>query len=116
MARKATMRDEPTPKPVRVLGIDPGIGITGYGVLELTHNSPSLIEAGVVRGGRGSLENRLLTLHAGVSDAIESFQPTAIAVEELYSHYQRPRTAIIMGHARGVICLAAAQAPRGNGS
>ena len=43
------MRDEPAPSPVRILGIDPGIGVTGYGVLELTHSSPSLIEAGVVR-------------------------------------------------------------------
>ena len=110
MARKAAMRDEPAPSPVRILGIDPGIGVTGYGVLELTHSSPSLIEAGVVRGGRGSLETRLLALHEGITDAIASFRPTAIAVEELYSHYQRPRTAIVMGHARGVICLAAAQA------
>ena len=63
-----------------------------------------------MRGGRGSLEQRLLAIHEGIADAIASFQPTAVAIEELYSHYERPRTAIVMGHARGVICLAAAQA------
>ncbi|MEE3372566.1 MAG: crossover junction endodeoxyribonuclease RuvC [Planctomycetota bacterium] len=104
------MRDGPTPALSRILGVDPGLGITGYGVLEMTCGNPHLVEAGVVRGGRGSLEQRLLTLHEGIADAIASFQPTAVAIEELYSHYERPRTAIIMGHARGVICLAAAQA------
>lgn len=104
------MLDGPAPTPSRILGIDPGLGITGYGVLEMTRGKPRLIEAGVVRGGRGSLEQRLLALHEGIVDAIAAFQPTAVAIEELYSHYERPRTAIIMGHARGVICLAASQA------
>ena len=104
------MRDGPTPTPTKILGVDPGLGITGYGVLEVKCGNPHLVEAGVVRGGRGSLEQRLLTLHEGIADAIASFQPTVVAIEELYSHYERPRTAIIMGHARGVICLAAAQA------
>ena len=49
-------------------------------------------------------------IHAGIADVIQSYRPAAMAVEELYSHYQRPRTAILMGHARGVICLAAATA------
>ena len=46
----------------------------------------------------------------GVSEVIRGFAPQAVAVEELYSHYERPRTAILMGHARGVICLSAAEA------
>jgi crossover junction endodeoxyribonuclease RuvC len=53
---------------------------------------------------------RLAEIHAGVTDVITTFRPTTMAIEELYSHYARPRTAILMGHARGVICLAAAQA------
>ena len=104
------MRDGPAAAPSRILGVDPGLGITGYGVVETTRGNPRLVEAGVVRGGRGSLEQRLLVIHEGIADAIASFQPTAVAIEELYSHYERPRTAIVMGHARGVICLAAAQA------
>ncbi len=95
----------------RILGIDPGLNITGYGVLEVTEAGLKLCEAGVVRGrSRGSLTHRVAEIHEGVADVIAALQPTAMAVEELYSHYKRPRTAILMGHARGVICLAAAQA------
>jgi crossover junction endodeoxyribonuclease RuvC len=96
---------------LRILGIDPGLNITGYGVLEANGGQLCLCEAGVVRGkSRGSLTARLLEIHAGVSEVIAGLQPGVMAVEQLYSHYERPRTAILMGHARGVICLAAAQA------
>lgn len=101
-----------TPAGDRILGIDPGLNITGYGVIERgAGNKLKILEAGVIRGGdRTSLAKRLKEIHAGVADVIAQFKPTAIALEELYSHYERPRTAIIMGHARGVIVLAAAQA------
>jgi crossover junction endodeoxyribonuclease RuvC len=101
----------PTDLSPRILGIDPGLNITGYGVLEITPRGPRLVEAGVVRGKtRGSLTARLLEVHQGVVDVIAAFHPQVMAIEQLYSHYQRPRTAILMGHARGVICLAGAQA------
>ena len=65
----------------------------------------------MIRGKtRGSLTERLREIHQGVADVIAAFQPGVMSLEQLYSHYQRPRTAILMGHARGVICLAAAQA------
>jgi len=97
--------------PLRILGIDPGLNITGYGVLEIDGSRPRLCEAGVVRGkSKGSLTKRLIEIHEGVADVIAALHPEAMAIEELYSHYERPRTAILMGHARGVICLAAAQA------
>src|SRR5262249_6346115 len=90
-------------------GIDPGLNITGYGVLEITAAGPVAKEAGVVRGrSRGSLDLRLKEVYNGVLEVINAFKPTAMAIEQLYSHYDRPRTAILMGHARGVICLAAA--------
>ncbi len=95
----------------RILGIDPGLNITGYGVLEVARGSIRLCEAGVVRGKtKGSLTARLAEIHAGVADVIQSLAPHSMAIEQLYSHYKHPRTAILMGHARGVICLAAAQA------
>ncbi len=97
--------------PIRILGIDPGLNITGYGVLEVGDGGPRLCEAGVVRGkSRNSLTGRLLEIHQGVAEVIAGFRPAVMALEELYSHYQRPRTAILMGHVRGVICLAATQA------
>lgn len=95
----------------RVLGIDPGLNTTGYGVLEVARGGPKVCEAGVVRGEtRGSLTARLNEVFEGVCDVIATLKPTAVALEQLYSHYERPRTAILMGHARGVICLAATRA------
>ena len=97
--------------PTRILGIDPGLNVTGYGVLEIGAGGPRLCEAGIIRGGdRGSISPRVAKIHQGVADVIAAFGPASMAIEELYSHYARPRTAILMGHARGVICLAGAQA------
>src|SRR5207253_11525103 len=95
---------------VRILGVDPGLNITGYAVLEKRLGRLALIEAGMIRGRtRGDLAARLHEIHDGIRDVIASFTPAVLAIEELYSHYERPRTAILMGHARGVICLAATQ-------
>jgi crossover junction endodeoxyribonuclease RuvC len=96
---------------MRILGIDPGLNTTGYGVLDFTSGQPRLVEAGVVRSkARGSLGDRVKEIHDGVADIIATLKPEALAIEELYSHYDRPTTAILMGHARGVIILAAAEA------
>jgi crossover junction endodeoxyribonuclease RuvC len=103
-----------SPFPPRILGIDPGLNITGYAVLERVANqpkSPRVVEAGVVRGTKGqSLVERLLEIHRGVAEVIASMNPGVMALEQLYSHIAHPRTSILMGHARGVICLAAAEA------
>jgi crossover junction endodeoxyribonuclease RuvC len=98
---------------MRILGIDPGLERTGYGVVELAAGvgAPRLVEAGVIRTARtDTLPQRLAEIQAGLASVIEEFKPEAMAVEELYSHYGHPRTAILMGHARGVALLAAAQA------
>ncbi|MEL7497313.1 MAG: crossover junction endodeoxyribonuclease RuvC [Planctomycetota bacterium] len=96
------------PEEVRILGIDPGLNVTGYGVLTVEHNQIRLVEAGIVRSKpKQSLPQRLLSIHQGVLDVIDSLRPDFVGLEELYSHYARPKTAIIMGHARGAICLAA---------
>ena len=95
----------------RIVGIDPGLNITGYAVIESAAGRLALVEAGMIRGrSRGDLAARLKEVHEGVCDVVATFQPASMAIEELYSHYERPRTAILMGHARGVICLAAALA------
>ncbi len=102
---------EPPPGRPCVLGVDPGLNITGYGLLEIAGSAITIREAGIVRTkAHTSLEARLVEIHQGIQEIIRGFEPTAIAVEQLFSHYQRPRTAILMGHARGVICLAAAEA------
>ncbi|UCC43079.1 MAG: crossover junction endodeoxyribonuclease RuvC [Candidatus Zixiibacteriota bacterium] len=94
-----------------VLGVDPGLNVTGYAVLESRQQRIMLLEAGVVRSRPiGSISSRLKEIGDGMSEVINQFRPGAIAIENLYSHYVHPRTAIIMGHARGVICLKGAEA------
>ena len=99
---------------MRILGVDPGLNITGYSVLEAASGRIQVCEAGVVRGrARGDLAERVCAIHQGIAEVIDSYKPASLALEELFSHYKRPRTSILMGHARGVICLAAAQAGLG---
>ena len=94
----------------RVLGIDPGLNVTGYGVISICDKEISVVEAGVIRSKRtDSFPNRLNSIHQGITDVIESLRPDCVGLEDLYSHYERPQTAIIMGHARGVISLAVGQ-------
>jgi crossover junction endodeoxyribonuclease RuvC len=98
-------------KAVTVLGIDPALGTTGYGVLRVVGLQILLVDAGVVRARRDApIESRLKELFEGISEILAQHSPQFFAIEQLYSHYERPRTAILMGHARGVICLAAALA------
>lgn len=91
----------------RILGVDPGLQITGYAVVEVAVAGPVLCEAGVVRGTGETMPERLHAIHQGMMDLIAQYQPQTMVVEQLYSHYAHPRTAILMGHARGAILLAA---------
>jgi crossover junction endodeoxyribonuclease RuvC len=92
------------------MGIDPGLSATGYGIIEGLGPSPRIVEAGVIRSrDKDPLEKRLLEILEGMTEVIKEFSPTVVAVEELYSKYAHPRTAIIMGHARGIIYVAAAE-------
>lgn len=93
-----------------ILGVDPGLNTTGYGVIQWDGQRIRLLEAGVVVSRAKTLANRILDIHTGVSEVIVAWKPGVLALEELYSHYRRPKTAILMGHARGAICLAAATA------
>lgn len=94
---------------MRILGIDPGLNTTGYGVIDTSSGHVRLVEAGVVRGGssaNSTLAQRVAEVYRGVVEVIETHAPVVMAIEELYSHYDRPKTAILMGHARGAIILA----------
>lgn len=96
----------------RILGIDPGLLTTGYAVVEKSAAKPIIIEAGVIRpgdDGATDLAQRIASLYDGIAEVIATLKPAAVAVEQLYAHYDHPRTAILMGHARGVLLLAAAK-------
>ena len=94
----------------RILGIDPGLNTTGYGVIDVSSGRVRLLEAGVVRGRSKDLAERVRAIHDGIREVIETFRPDTVAMEDLYNHYARPLAAIRMAHARGCICLATAQA------
>ena len=94
----------------RVIGIDPGLNITGYGVVTACGSDVKLMEAGVIRLPPSKGDNlplRLESLFHELQEVMQEFGPQAMCLEEVYSHADYPRTAILMGHARGVICLAA---------
>ncbi len=116
---------------MRVLGIDPGLRITGYGCIDAAHSPPRLVEAGIFRlcatddaddapagvladarasRSAASLSRRLAELDTDFRALIERLGPQVIAVESLFAHYKHPATAIVMGHARGVLLLAVRRA------
>ena len=96
---------------MRVLGIDPGLSNTGYGIIDTTGRDYAAVEGGVITTPSASpLEERLLTIYQDIRGVISANSPDAMAVEDLHSRYPMQKTAILMGHARGVVCMAAAEA------
>lgn len=90
------------------MGLDPGTAVTGYGVVR--SDGPSLIECGVIRTNpRDPLPRRLNDIYEGVQDIIRRHAPSALAVEDVF-FAKNVRTTVVLGHARGVILLAGAQA------
>jgi crossover junction endodeoxyribonuclease RuvC len=97
----------------RILGLDPGLQVTGYGVLEMTAKGPQVLEAGVFRSKPGSasanMAVRVKSLYDSLVEVLDQWTPTIMCVEQLYAHYDHPQTAILMAHARGCFFLAGAQ-------
>jgi len=96
--------------PVRIIGIDPGLNVTGYGLIETFNAQIKLSEAGIIRLPRSNGDNlpeRLRALFEELRQLLVEFHPQTMCLEEVYSHAFYPQTAILMSHARGVICLAA---------
>ncbi|MGC9357185.1 MAG: crossover junction endodeoxyribonuclease RuvC [Anaerolineae bacterium] len=95
---------------MRVLGIDPGLAITGYAVVEEEGTRLDLIALGVIRtAAKTPAPQRLRTIYARLQEIIAEHQPTAAAVEELFFS-RNVRTAMSVGQARGVALLALADA------
>jgi crossover junction endodeoxyribonuclease RuvC len=94
---------------LQVLGIDPGTAVTGYGVLEQVENGVvRLTECGVIRTSpRSPLASRLREIFEGVTELLERHSPGAVAVEGVFFG-KNARSAMVLGHARGAILLAAA--------
>jgi crossover junction endodeoxyribonuclease RuvC len=93
---------------VRVLGIDPGTRVLGYGVIEQQGTQLKAISFGALEpGGQAPLEERLKVLFVGINEVIAQGKPDAVAVEGVFTH-KSARSALILGHARGVALLCAA--------
>jgi crossover junction endodeoxyribonuclease RuvC len=98
---------------MKVLGIDPGTATVGYGVVERSAGpgpADRLIECGVIRTrSRDPLHTRLAVIHEGLAELIARHHPDVLAVEDIF-YATNVRTTVVLGHARGVILLAGAQA------
>jgi crossover junction endodeoxyribonuclease RuvC len=93
-----------------VCGIDPGLGTTGYAVLRAEGADVRILDAGVLTTSASApLSERLVRLTDDFQEVLDQWRPQVIGVEQLYSHYKHPRTAIQMAHARGVLLAAAAR-------
>ncbi len=83
-----------------IVGIDPGLQITGYGVINSNGQKAAVLEAGIIKTVRtDSLEIKLKEIDTEIGKIITQYQPDYVAIEELYSHYAHPKTAIIMATA-----------------
>ena len=95
---------------MRILGVDPGLRCTGYGLIDHTPEGTQLLEGGVVRtDGDAALEVRLATIASAIRAVLTEHDPDVMVVEQVHAKYKNPQTAILMGHARGVALLAAAE-------
>src|SRR5437016_5157495 len=100
-AREGHAEDLRRPVAGRVVGIDPGLNVTGYAVVEPSARGPFIVEAGVIRPGSGkpAMGQRLERIHQGLLEVLDAFPPVALALEQVHSHVKHPRTAILMAHA-----------------
>ena len=95
---------------IRVIGIDPGLQVAGYGVIEITANRLIAIGGGIIKPAAKELPTRLVEIHDGLLEVLKEYSPQVAAVEDLYSTYKHPKTAVLMGHARGTAIYTLAEA------
>ncbi|RYX85860.1 crossover junction endodeoxyribonuclease RuvC [bacterium] len=108
-------RNGEKPPTTRILGIDPGLARTGYGLIEsdLAEGGQclKLVEGGILRGKETlPLPDRLKALHGGLAEILAEYRPEIIVIEDLFSTYAHPRSALMLAHARGALILAVGQA------
>lgn len=95
---------------MKILGVDPGLRTSGYAIIEQKRREADVLDAGIITADESlPLAERLLSIYRDIEALLAEHHPDIMAIEELYAHYKHPRTVILMGHARGVFLLAAAQ-------
>lgn len=94
---------------MRILGVDPALTITGYGLIDVRNKKFALVEAGIIStSSKDLIAARLDKIYRGIIKLISDTSPDVLVLEKIYAHYRHPTTSYILGQARGVICLAAA--------
>lgn len=96
-------------KDIIILGIDPGLNTTGYGIIKITNRKPELLKFGHIKTApKDSLSQRLDRIYSALHTIIDEFKPDHVAIEDIF-YAENVKTAIVMGHARGVAIIAAMQ-------
>ncbi|MFN3595466.1 MAG: crossover junction endodeoxyribonuclease RuvC [Thiobacillaceae bacterium] len=90
---------------MRILGLDPGLRVTGYGVIDKTGQTLSYVTSGVIRTGEGALPERIRVLFAGIQEIVATFRPEAAAVEKVFVNVN-PQSTLLLGQARGAAIAA----------
>ena len=95
---------------MRIMGIDPGLSTTGFGVVDVKSGNVKIIEAGTIEPDpKAPFAQRLLKIHVHITTILQAHHPDVVVLEKLYSHSKHPATSTLLGHARGVIVLSVAQ-------
>ncbi|MCA9401797.1 MAG: crossover junction endodeoxyribonuclease RuvC [Candidatus Omnitrophica bacterium] len=93
-----------------ILGVDPGLKATGYGLVGLSDQKLKVFEAGSFEPKqKNDIEVRLQKIHVMLTKLVQQYRPQLVVLEKLYAHYKHPLTASKLGHVRGVICLCCAE-------
>ena len=89
----------------RILGIDPGSRITGFGIVDTENGKARYVDCGTIRTQVGDMPGRLKAIFDGVNEIVEKYQPTEMAIERVFMH-KNPDTALKLGQARGAAIVA----------
>jgi crossover junction endodeoxyribonuclease RuvC len=93
--------------PIRIIGIDPGLRVTGFGLVEQRGRHLRYLGSGVIRTGNGTLGERLLKIHRGIVELVAEYRPT-VAVCEIVFVNVNPKSTLLLGQARGAAIAALA--------
>ena len=92
---------------VRILGIDPGLSATGWGLLEISDSGAASLKWGTIRPAKGSLSQRLHEINIRIHDVLTRHQPDAVAIERPFNH-KNVKIAVMLGQAQAAAMIAAA--------
>ena len=92
-----------------ILGIDPGLTATGFGLLSISNDKPQIIDYGTIEPNKSdSLSKRLYSIYSDINHLIEMFNPTVLSIEDIF-YGRNVKSALLLGQARGIAMLCAAK-------